>query len=335
MNNGLTSLEELPKVELHLHLDCSLSFDVVSKIRPGISANEYKSEFIGPQKCNSLNEILKYVTNQVNLMQTEKNLRLVLKDLFDQLQRENVIYAEIRFAPLLHLANGLKPEEVVEIVTDELTECTKETAIKAGIILCTLRHFSEKESLQTVKLVKRFIDNSPVAGFDIAADEGSYHINANKEAFLYAIKHDLPRTAHAGEAKGPESIWETINNFKPARIGHGVRSIEDPALIEYFKSNDIHLEICPTCNIQTNIFNQYKNHPINFLYNSGVSLSINTDGRTLSNVSLSEEYKNLINTFNWGLEHLMKCNLNAISKAFISESEKEHLSKKIVDGYSN
>ncbi len=207
VSTHINNIEELPKVELHLHLDCSLSFDVVSKIRPDISANEYKSEFIGPQKCNSLNEILKYVTNQVNLMQTEKNLRLVLKDLFDQLQKENVIYAEIRFAPLLHLTKSLKPEEVVEIVADESTECTKETGIKAGIILCTLRHFSEKESLQTVKLVKGFIDNSPVAGFDIAADEGSYPIDANKEAFLYAIKNDLPRTAHAGEAKGPESIW--------------------------------------------------------------------------------------------------------------------------------
>jgi len=335
MHNGLTSLEKLPKVELHLHLDCSLSFDVVSKIRPDISLKKYQLEFIGPPKCKSLNEILKYVTNQVNLMQTEKNLRLVVKDLFDQLQRDNVIYAEIRFAPLLHLTNGLKPEEVIEIVADESAECTKETGIKAGIILCTLRHFSEKESLQTVKLVKGFIDNSPVAGLDIAADEGNYTIDANKEAFLYAIKHDLPRTAHAGEAKGPESIWETINNFKPTRIGHGVRSIEDPALIEYFISNDIHLEICPTCNIQTNIFNQYKNHPINFLYNSGVSLSVNTDGRTLANVSLSEEYKNLISTFNWGAEHLMKCNLNAISTAFLSESEKMYLSEKIVEGYSN
>ncbi len=335
MNNELTSLEKLPKVELHLHLDCSLSYKVVSEICPDISLKNYQSEFVGPPKCKSLGEILSYVTNQVNLMQTEKNLRFVVKDLFDQLQKENVIYAEIRFAPLLHLANGLKPEEVVEIVADESTECTNETGIKAGIILCTLRHFSEKESLQTVKLVKQFIDNSSVAGFDIAADEGGYTIDANKEAFLYAIKHDLPRTAHAGEAKGPESIWETINNFKPARIGHGVRSIEDPALVEFLKANDIHLEICPTCNIQTNIFNEYKNHPINFLYNSGVSVGINTDGRTLANVSLSEEYKNLISTFNWGAEHLMKCNLNAISKAFLSESGKKYLSKKIVVGYSN
>lgn len=334
MNTQINNIKELPKVELHLHLDCSLSFDVVSKISPDISENEYKSKFIGPQKCNSLDEILSYVTNQVNLMQTEDNLRLVVKDLFDQLKRENVIYAEIRFAPLLHLANGLKAEEVVEIVADEVTDCSKETGIKSGILLCTLRHYSEKESLQTVELVKRYIDKTPVAGFDIAADEGSFPIDANKEAFLYAIKHDLPRTAHSGEAKGTESIWETINNFQPARIGHGVRCIEEPALIEHLKLNDIHLEICPTCNIQTNIFEQYKNHPIDFLYNTGLSVGVNTDGRTLANVTLSEEYKNLINAFNWGVDHFMKCNLNAISKAFLPESDKKILAKKIIDSYS-
>ena len=333
MNNELTSLEKLPKVELHLHLDCSLSYKVVSEISPDISLKKYQSEFVGPPKCKSLSEILSYVTNQVNLMQTEKNLRLVVKDLFDQLQRENVIYAEIRFAPLLHLTAGLQAEEVVDIVSDQTTECINDTGIKAGIILCTLRHFSEKESLKTVKLVKQFIDNSPVAGFDIAADEGGYTIDANKEAFLYANKHDLPRTAHAGEAKGPESIWETINNFKPSRIGHGVRSCEDPALVEFLIANDIHLEICPTCNIQTNIFNEYENHPVDFLYNSGVSIGVNTDGRTLANVSLSEEYKNLISTFDWGVEHLMNCNLNAISKAFITEQEKKHLRQKIMNSY--
>lgn len=334
-NTHINNIEELPKVELHLHLDCSLSFDVVSKIRPDVSKDNYESEFIGPAKCNSLNEILKYVTSQVNLMQTEENLRLVVKDLFDQLQRENVIYAEIRFAPLLHLANGLMPEEVVEIVADEVTKYSKATDMKAGIILCTLRHYSEKEALQTVELVKRYIANTPVAGFDIAADEGSYPIDANKEAFLYAIKHDLPRTAHAGEAKGPESIWETIENFKPTRIGHGVRCIEEPAIIEHLMKSDIHLEICPTCNVQTNTYDQYKNHPIDFLYNSSISVGVNTDGRTLANVTLSDEYKNLINEFNWSIDHLMKCNLNAISKAFLPESDKEILAQKIIDGYTN
>lgn len=326
-------IQRLPKVELHLHLDCSMSFDVVSKINPNISLDEYKTEFLGPKKCGSLGEILKFVTNQVNLMQTEENLRLVVRDLFNQLQNENVIYAEIRFAPLLHLSTGLKSEEVVEIVADETSKSINTTGINAGIILCTLRHFSEKESLQTVELVKQYIQNSPITGFDIAADEGGYSIDENKEAFKYAIKNDLPRTAHAGEARGPESMWETIDNFKPSRIGHGVRSIEDPSLIEYLINNNIHLEVCPTCNIQTDIFNEYKDHSINFLFKEGVSVGINTDGRTLANVSLSYEYQNLIDSFAWNIEHLKKCNINAISSAFLPDTDKKHLMKMIEKSY--
>jgi adenosine deaminase len=125
-------------------------------------------------------------------MQTERNLRLVVKDLFDQLKKENVIYSEIRFAPLLHLTRGLKAEEVVEIVSDESAVCAEKTGVKAGIILCTLRHFTKEESLQTVNLVKRYIDTSLVAGFDVAADEAGHSIDANKEAFLFAIKNDIP-----------------------------------------------------------------------------------------------------------------------------------------------
>ncbi|MGD8306230.1 MAG: adenosine deaminase [Ignavibacteria bacterium] len=333
MNIKIEDIQKLPKVELHSHLDCSMSFDLVSKINPQISKNEYDSEFVGPLKCNSLSEILKYVTNQVNLMQTEENIRLVVKDLFNQLREENVIYTEIRFAPLLHLSQGLKPEAVVEIVADEISICSNETAIEAGIILCTLRHFNEKESMQTVELVKRYITNSLVIGFDIAADEEGYSIDANKKAFLYAIENDLPRTAHAGEAKGPESMWETINNFKPSRIGHGVRSVEDPSLVDYLIENNIHLEVCPTCNIQTNIFDEYKDHPVNFLFNSGVSVGINTDGRTLCNVSLNEEYQKLVKTFNWGIEPLKQCNLNSVSHAFLSDLDKKYLTDKIKTGF--
>ncbi|MCU0415296.1 MAG: hypothetical protein MUE91_13005, partial [Ignavibacteriaceae bacterium] len=112
-----SSLKFLPKVELHLHLDCSLSFDVVSKLRPQISEIEYKNNFIAPEKCLNLTDFLKCASSGINLMQTESGLRAVVDDLFNQLKSENVIYTEIRFAPLLHLQEGLSAEEVVEMVT--------------------------------------------------------------------------------------------------------------------------------------------------------------------------------------------------------------------------
>jgi adenosine deaminase len=330
-----SSLKFLPKVELHLHLDCSLSFDVVSKLRPQISEIEYKNNFIAPEKCLDLADYLKCASSGINLMQTEPELRAVVEDLFNQLKSENVIYTEIRFAPLLHLDGGLSAEEVVEIVADSIKSFSDSSQIGAKLILCTLRHFSEDESLKTIKLVERFINKSCVVGFDLAADEAGFPIDNHIKAFKYAIKKDIPRTAHAGEARGAESVWETLKKFKPQRIGHGVRSIEDSKLIDHLIENQVHLEVCPTCNIQTNVFKEYYEHPIDFFHSKGVSVSINTDARSLVNISLTEEYSKLMKVFNWEIIDLYKCNQNALNHAFISEEEKKVLQRKLENGYQN
>jgi adenosine deaminase len=321
-----------PKVELHLHLDCSLSFDVVTKINPAITFDDYCDKFIAPSKCTDLADFLKRAPQGVRLMQSEHELQLVVRDLFEQLQRDNIIYAEIRFAPLQHLENGLKPEDVVDIVNEATEMAIKETGIEARIILCTLRHFSEAQSLETVQLLKRFRGTN-VAGFDIAADEAGFPIDEHISAFRYAYEHKIPCTAHAGEARGPESVWETLENFQPLRIGHGVRSIEDGELIEYLKEKGIHLEVCPSCNVQIDIYDLYRNHPINRLYELGLSVGINTDGRTITNINLSEEYQKLHRAFGWTGEHFLRCNLNAIRSSFIPEKLKLNLIDQLKTGY--
>lgn len=323
-----------PKVELHLHLDCSLSFDVVTKINPTISFDNYCDKFIAPSKCTDLADFLTRAPRGVRLMQSEHELQLVVNDLFEQLQRDNIIYAEIRFAPLQHIENSLKTEDVVDIVNEATEKAIKETGIEARIILCTLRHFSEVQSLETVKLVERF-RGTKVAGFDIAADEAGFPIDEHISAFRYAYDHKIPCTAHAGEARGPESMWETLENFFPLRIGHGVRSIEDMELIEYLKEKGIHLEVCPTCNVQIDIYDRYRNHPINRLYESGLSVGINTDGRTISNINLSEEYQKLHQTFGWSGEHFLRCNLNAIRSSFIPENLRLSLINQLKAAYQN
>ncbi|MCJ7625993.1 MAG: hypothetical protein MUO76_21075 [Anaerolineaceae bacterium] len=146
------TITSLPKIELHLHLDCSLSLDVVQQLRPNITEDEYHKNFIAPEKCIDLADALKCASSGIEIMQTEQALRAVVKDLFLQLQRDHVIYAEIRFAPLLHLSKGLLPEEAVEIVAESVNDSIFSTGIMAGIILCTLRHFNEEQSLQTGRL---------------------------------------------------------------------------------------------------------------------------------------------------------------------------------------
>jgi adenosine deaminase len=317
-------MPELPKVELHLHLDCSLSYKAVSTLAPHITQQEYDTEFVAPNQCASLADFLTRAPRGFQLMQTEDALRIVVEDVFEQLARDKVIYAELRFAPLLHLLNGLTPEAVVTAVDRSAEQCIRDTGIEARLILCTLRHFTQDQSLQTARLVHQF-QGTRVAALDIAGDEAGFPIDAHIAAFKYAIDNGLPRTAHAGEAAGPASVWETLRSFQPTRIGHGVRSIEDPALVQHLAHHQIHLEVCPTSNVQTRTVLTYQDHPIDRLYRAGVPLSISTDTRTITNVTLEQEYASLRNQFHWTDEDLQACNREALRAAFIDEHTRTHL----------
>jgi adenosine deaminase len=324
---------KFPKVELHLHLDCSLSYDVVKQIDPGVTYEEYRQSFVAPPKCTDLADYLTRAIKGFELMQTKEQLRMVTLDLFDQLKADNVIYAEMRFAPLQHLQKGLSASEVVETVNEVVTAGTRQTGVEAGIILCTLRHYSEEQSMQTVKLVDQFRGTN-VVGFDIAADEAGFPITNHIKAFDFAKANAIHCTAHAGEAKGSASVWETLTHFHPSRIGHGVRSAEDGALLEYLKKENIHLEVCPTSNIQTNVYDKIEDHTADKIYKAGVSMSINTDCRTISDVTLTGEYNVLEKTFHWTKEHFLNCNLEAIEHSFTTPEKKEKLKQKILTGFS-
>jgi adenosine deaminase len=325
--------KSLPKVELHLHLDCSLSYAVVSRLNPSITLEDYRNDFIAPAKCTNLVQVLTRASNSIALMQTEEQLRLVTYDVFEQLQQEHVCYAELRFAPLLHTTKGLSPEEVVEIVDAAAASAIQATGVEARIILCTLRHFSTEQSLQTIKLVERF-KGTRVVALDIAGDEAGYLLEPHVPAFQFAAQHGIPYTAHAGESRGAESVWETLRLLGTSRIGHGVHSIEDPALVEHLRKEHIHLELCPSSNYQTNAVDTYADHPIVKLYDEGLSISVNSDDRTLCNINLTREYEKLHAVFGWDETQFLRCNLNAIRAAFLPEALKKRLENQLRDGYS-
>ncbi|HET6272384.1 MAG TPA: adenosine deaminase [Bacteroidota bacterium] len=326
------SAHVLPKVELHLHLDCSLSYEVVARIDPTVTRSDFERDFIAPAKCTNLADYLTRARHGIAMMQTEQELRWVTADLFEQLRKDNILYAEIRFAPLLHTQKGLTPEQVVEIIDSEATRASMASGVEARLILCTLRHFTNEQSMETVMLVRRF-RGKLVAALDIAGDEAGYPVNAHIPAFRHAMTNNVPRTAHAGEALGATSVWETLKHFQPTRIGHGVRSIEDAGLIEHLKQTRIHLEICPTSNVQTDVIGAIGDHPANRLYSAGVSVGINTDARTISNVTLATEYEVLHRQFGWSTEHFRTCNMNALEAAFLPEKTKRQLADRLLLAY--
>ncbi len=326
-------LKRFPKVELHLHLDCSLSYKAVSRLAPTVTRQEYERDYVAPARCTNLADFLSRAPKGFQLMQTEESLRLVTEDVFEQLVDDGVVYAEIRFAPFLHLEQGLTAERVVSVVERAADECSRASGVEAGLILCTLRHFSEAQSMETARLVEQF-RGSRVVALDIAGDEAGFPLDAHEAAYRFAREHGLSRTAHAGEACGPESVWETLRLLDPQRIGHGVRSIEDARLVEHLKRNGIHLEVCPSSNVQiVPEIARWEEHPIDKLYRAGVSLNVNTDTRMLNPVTLTGEYEGLRRVFSWRAEDFLLTNLMGVEAAFASEGVKEVLRKRVEDGY--
>lgn len=314
----LNEINKLPKVELHVHLDGSVSLDTASKLSL-LPINELKEKMIAKNKCFNLEEYLTKFSFPISLMQTKENLTLIAKNLVNNLMKQNVIYAEIRFAPMFHTEKGLTLEEVVDSVLEGL----KSNSIKTNLILCLMRGMSDEKNLKTIEVAKKYL-NKGVCALDLAGDEAKYPTSNYIRYFDIAKKESIPFTIHAGEASDAKEV-EVAIKMGAKRIGHGIHSINDENVIKLIKDNNILLEICPTSNIQTNAIDTYKNHPIKILYKKGVEISINTDNTTVSNIDLNNEYLKLINNFNFNFSDFKKINIMAINHAFISQKEKENL----------
>lgn len=311
----LEEINKIPKVELHLHLDGS--------VRPS-TANELlnkdvTSDMQVDKDVTDLNNYLNKFTIPVSLMQTKENLIRISKELAEDLKSENVIYAEIRFAPLKHLEQGLTPYEVI----DSILEGLNKVDIKTNLILCCMRGDTEENNKQVINLTKEYLGKG-VCACDLAGAEALFKTKDYEKLFNYAKSLNVPYTIHAGEADGIESI-ESALSFGTKRLGHGVRAEENLDTLNKIINNNITLEVCPTSNINTSIFPSYDKHNIKKLYNLGVKVTINTDNRTVSNITLSREYLRLKETFEFTNEDFYNMNKNAINASFISNEEKESL----------
>lgn len=308
------TLQSMPKIDLHTHLDCATSYEFVSHFVPAMSHDEYTANFQAPAKCVDLVDFLNCIDPAIALLQTEEALTLAARDMVRQFQNDNVAYAEVRFAPLLHTDKGLSTHQVVEAVLAGFRGSDPEV----GVILCDMRPYSEELSLETFDLVERYYGQGVVA-LDLANDEFNFGLDTHVKAFARAREAGIPATAHAGEAASYKSVLETLERLQPQRIGHGVRSIEDADTVGLLADRDIHLEVCPTVNIQVDVFDTIGDHPIHRLREAGVSVGVNTDARATSGTTLAGEYRLLHDTFGWTVEDFASVNREMLRHAFCSD----------------
>jgi adenosine deaminase len=266
----------------------------------------------------------------VALMQTRDALERVAAECAEDLADDGIVYAEVRFAPELHVAGGLSPAEVVEAVLDGFRRGSEGRGITVRALLTAIR--TAARSLEIAKLAIRYRDQG-VVGFDIAGAEKGSPPTEHLDAFLYVQRENFHITIHAGEGFGLPSIWEALQICGADRLGHGVRIVDDierrpdgtfelGRLASYVRDRRVPLEMCPTSNVQTGAAPSLAEHPIGIVRSLSFRVTVNTDNRLMSGVTLSSEFLRLVETFGYDLHDVEWLTLNAMKSAFAHFDER-------------
>ncbi len=320
-------------VELHLHMDICMSFEAVASLDPTVDIGTYRREFVGPRRFDSFTAFLASTERHVDLLQTEQGLRTCMRDLRAQLAADDALHAEPRFAPLRHIEGDLTSREVCEIVVEE-ARAWQQDGLSCAVILCALRHYTEAQSIETAQLCTALhADDLPVA-FDLAGDEAGYPLTTHLPAFGIVRGADVPFTVHAGESAGPESVREVLDHLEPRRISHGIRAVEDPDLVARLVREGVHLEACPSSNVQISVVPSMAEHPIDALAEAGVSIGISTDQRGITDTTVTEEMRRLVDAFGWDRAVLARRQLDALEAAFVTEPERARLRERLIGSWA-
>ncbi len=322
-------------IDLHLHFDGSLPIDSVweqlqkQDIQTDIPDKEtLRERMICPIDCQSLNEYLEKFSLPLSVLQTKEGIAECMADLVKELEKEQMLYAEIRFAPQLHLQKNLTQKDVILAAVEGAKNGMKDTNVKVQLILCCMRGESNHEAnVETIHLTKQFLGNV-VCACDLAGAEALFATDNFEDLFLLAKELGVPYTIHAGEADGPQSIKAAIR-FGAKRLGHGVRAAEDAMLVNELAENGVCLECCPISNVQTKAVADIQSHPIKeFLYR-GLIVTVNTDNRTISQTNIAKEMEFLRKHLGLTTEEERQLYLNAADKAFLSNEERKGLKNAI------
>ncbi len=324
-------VQSLPKAELHCHLDGSMRVETIIELAkdagvtlPSTKPDELKKILTIGMDCQSLEEYLKVFDITTSVLQTADALTRATYELAEDCARENVRYLEIRFSPILHINNGLKLTQIVEAVLKGKNMAERDFNIKIGIIICSIRHMDTDMSLILAELTVAY-KNRGVVGFDLAGAEENFPAKKHAEAFNLIINNNINTTVHAGEAYGPPSIHQAIHTISANRIGHGTRLREDGDLLNYVNDHRIPLEMCITSNVQTKAVASFAHHPIKFYFDYGIRVTLNTDNRLVSGITLTDEYMIAIDKYHFTPDELKYLILNGFKSAFLPLNEKVNL----------
>ena len=339
----LDLIRRAPKVLLHDHLDGGLRPATVVELAaefgydglPTTDVDELGSWFNRGAKRNDLVLYLETFAHTVGVMQHRDAIERVAYECAHDLAADGVVYAEVRMAPELCLEGGLTLQEVVDAILAGFDRGTAGTDLTMYLICSAMRTAAHSREIAELAVANR---DQGVVGFDIAGAEAGYPPSRHLDAFQYVMGENFHSTIHAGEAFGLPSIWEAVQYCGAARLGHGVRIVDDITgtrgeeqlgrLATYVRDRRICLELCPTSNVNTGVCATIAEHPIGLLRRLRFRVTVNTDNRLMSDTSMTNEMVQLNEAFGWGLGDFEWLTINAMKSAFAPFPER----LKIING---
>jgi adenosine deaminase len=327
-------VQALPKIDLHTHLDGSMRLSTVKALAKKLPKERrfprgfsIEKAIIPPDRC-SLETYLGSFDVTVAVLQSAAALERAAFELCEDAAKENVIYLEVRFAPLLHLVEEMSPREVVESVLRGLARGEEEHGLHTGLILCALRNESSERSLEVAQLAAQF-RNKGVVAFDLAGPERDHPPYLHRTAIGFARDADVHITLHAGEGCCPEQIREALD-FGAERIGHGVYLFQDAKTESRVVEEGIPLETCPTSNLQiSGIIEDYADHPLKRYLDLGIPVTVNTDNRLMSNTTCTDELSRVIEALSLSRDEVRRILRDSAAAAFAPDALRAELTETI------
>lgn len=315
---------EMPKIDLHCHLDGSLTQACLCEL----SGREVAvSELQVSEDCRNLAEYLEKFDLPLQYLQTAEGLRKASKAFLMDLKKDNIAYVEVRFAPLLSVNEHLNCKQVMEAVLTGLEDAKKECQIPYNVIACAMRHHAIEDSLQMMKDCREFLGQG-LCALDLAGNEAAFPMENFRELFAEAKKMGYPFTLHAGECGRVENVIESVK-AGAKRIGHGIALTGNPEAIQFCKERKIAIEMCPISNMQTKAVSCKEDYPIREFLDAGLRVTLNTDNRMVSNSTIAKEMEFV--QINYGITDQELCRMteNAIEASFAKDEVKQILWKQM------
>jgi adenosine deaminase len=326
-----------PKVELHVHLEGSVNARTLVQLAktgrtphalPTLDPDVLREQLI----CRDFQAFLDVWDWVRDLWVDPENLAHMTRSYLERAAAQNVRYVEFRFNAAGPARRGLPLWEGLAAIEAARREAFENWGIRSGLLIGHSRHRPE-EGISTAMVAVQAVEMGLANGIDLSGDETGYPVSYFRDAFRRAREYDLRITVHAGEWAGPESVWGALRQLYAERIGHGVRSCEDPELVKHLCREGIALEVCPTSNVCTGVYPSLAQHPIRQLYDAGVKVTVSSDDPPLFGTDIDREYGLLESVFAFTPAEVAEVTLNAVQAAFLPEEEKAALRGEVVAGY--